>query len=175
MIALFLTALDQQGHYREFSCLLSSLEANFDLLNRIIAQGDILLSAYVMEDTTRTDLPVAAFDGLPASSGIRTLEREWQAILNSPVVPRSLHQQELLALTRRRMDQYDFNIAAHERMIAYFDKWLQNTKTTTPPGPTRSYLIQRYECQLAAHQLQLAEVRFRSNLVASRLNQLTVL
>ncbi|SFE89898.1 hypothetical protein [Spirosoma endophyticum] len=74
MIAPFLTALFLQGACPKFSYSLSAHLANFDLLNRVVAQGHSLLKAYVLEDAIRTDLPLAPFDGLQASTAICALE-----------------------------------------------------------------------------------------------------
>ena len=49
MAILFLTAFDQQANERTFSCELPSNEAQFDLLNDIVAQGHTLLTAYLIE------------------------------------------------------------------------------------------------------------------------------
>src|SRR4051812_43300616 len=99
---LFLTALDQQISQREFSCQLTSIEAHFDFLNQLVLQGHTLLSAYIIEDSSRTDLPLAAFDGLPMSKDVQALEQDWKAILRKPPIPSLLDHQELIKLTQRR-------------------------------------------------------------------------
>lgn len=171
---LHLTALDAHHTQREFSCILTSMEANFDFLNCIVAQGHTLLSAHLMEGSNRTELPVIAFDGLPISKAIQALEHEWQAILSSLYTVHPIHQQELIELTLRRIDSYRIRIAAHKRMIDYFNKWLQRTQNQTLTKPKRSELIRKYESQLAIHTTQLDKMLFDARLATKRLDQLAV-
>jgi len=84
MVTLFLTAFDQQVKQREFSCALASIEANLDFLNHLIAQGHTLLTAHLIDDERRIDLPLVAFDGLPVATALQALQKEWQAILTQP-------------------------------------------------------------------------------------------
>ncbi|HEX9959225.1 MAG TPA: hypothetical protein VGA96_18285 [Fibrella sp.] len=170
---LFLTTLDRQANQREFNCRLTSMEANFDFLSSIVAQGNTLLTAYLVDENSRMDLPVAAFDGLPLSVGIDALQQEWQAILSQPDPFTLAHREGIIQLTRQRIDQLQRAIKTHERMAGWYSQWLQRTQEwTTVPESTRSRLIERYEAQLALHKFQLAKAHFQATLAVNRLNQL---
>ncbi|CAN5196636.1 hypothetical protein BH09BAC4_BH09BAC4_46060 [soil metagenome] len=169
---LFFSALDHQANHRDFSCGLSSLEANWDLLSNLVAQGNTLLTAYVIEDDVRTNLPLAAFDGFPLSADVQALQTEWRTILSTPRSANSIHKEELIALTRQRVHHAERTVIAQERMIDYFGKWLERTQKRSISEPKRSQLVHQYEMQLAKHQVQLGRAHFYSSLVTDRLNQL---
>ncbi|RZK37676.1 MAG: hypothetical protein EOO61_08690 [Hymenobacter sp.] len=171
-MTLFLTALDQQANQREFDCQLNSLEDSFDFLSRIVARGDTLVSAYILEDSNRTVLPVAAFDGLPLSIGIQALQQEWQSILREPQRFNPIYLEELIELLYRRLSICETSVAAHKRMVDHFTRSLEWAQTSVSHESTRSYLIHKYEDQLWVYQTQLAKARFYANLCTSRLNYL---
>lgn len=169
---LFFSALDNQANHRDFSCGLSSLEANWDLLSSLVAQGSTLLTAYVIDDDVRTNLPLAAFDGFPLSVDIQALQTEWRTILSTPRSVNSIHREELIALTRQRVHNAERAIIAQERMIDYFGKWLERTQKKSISESQRSQLVHQYEMQLAKHRVQLGKAHFYSRLATDRLNQL---
>lgn len=168
---LFLTAIDQQLNQRDFSCQLSSIEDQFDVLNQLVAQGHTLLSAYMLEGDSRTDLPLAAFDGRPVAPGIQTLEQDWKAILAKPYWPTLRHQRGLIELTRRRLTTTNGSIAAHQRMIETLTGWIQRTQATTP-SITRYALLRHYDHQLAAQQASLVKANDFAEVAINRLHQL---
>jgi len=84
---LFLTAIDQQGQWRDFSCRLTSLELAFDVVSLLAARGNTIIKAEVIHNNECTKLPVNAFDGTHFSAVIQQLESEWQLILSHPVQP----------------------------------------------------------------------------------------
>lgn len=96
---LFLTTIDPSNIKREFNCGFTSMEANFDFLSSIVAEGNTLVDAYILEGSSRMELPVAAFDGVPLSEVIRALQQEWEAVLSQPLQPLSAHRPELIEAT----------------------------------------------------------------------------
>jgi len=168
---LFLTALDPQINQRNFSCQLSSIEEHFDFLNHLVSQGHTLLSAYIMEDTSRTDLPLAAFDGLPMSMGVQALEQDWRAILNKPCLPALLYQPGLIELMHRRITTSTASIAAHKRMIDKLTSWILRMQATTR-STIRSSLLMHYDSQLVTHQASLVKAQHFANVATNRLSQL---
>lgn len=62
----------------------AELEIQLDVLNSFLAIGNVLESAYLLdEDGTRFDLPVEAFDGSPVAEDLRNLTREYQQLLRA--------------------------------------------------------------------------------------------
>lgn len=60
----------------------ADLEILLDVLNSFVAIGNVLVSAYLIdEDGLRIDLPVDAFDGLPIVNKLQTLTAEYQQVL----------------------------------------------------------------------------------------------
>ena len=172
MATLFIRVLDPQINQREFNCGLDSIEASFDFLNHIVAHGHTLLRAYLVEDSIRTDLPIDAFDGLPMTLGIQALEDQWKVILSSKSSLSGSAHQELIELTRRRMDLYEGNIKVHKRMIDWYRIWLDRIQERDLVDPTRTNYSQLYEHHLLAHQTQLVKAHFGAKLLTNRLSQL---
>jgi hypothetical protein len=77
------TALDSQGHVRECSWYIGNLEFGLDALSTLVAKGNILIEAELIDsEQQRTLLPIDAFDGTILSPFIQALEEEVQLILN---------------------------------------------------------------------------------------------
>lgn len=64
-------------------CVCSAeLVTQLEVLNSFVGLGNVLLSAYLMDDEgIRIDLPVEAFDGLPIADSLRDLTKEYQQVL----------------------------------------------------------------------------------------------
>jgi len=60
-MVLYFTSIDKHNEYRDFFCELATLEDAFGLLNLIVAGGNLLLSAKLLENETSLSLPVEAF------------------------------------------------------------------------------------------------------------------
>lgn len=169
---LFLTALDEKANWREFTCDLGSLENKFDFLSKIVARGTTLLTAYILDDNQRTDLPLAAFDGIPLSTGISALQEEWQAILSQPRWPSRLPDEELIRIAQQRIDYYQEVIATHQQMVGWLETWLQRTRNQNLEGAVQLRLLQCYESQIINRQTQLVKAHFQVALSTTRLTQL---
>ncbi|GAB3702309.1 hypothetical protein GCM10027592_31590 [Spirosoma flavus] len=54
-----------------------------DVLNSFVAMGNVILSAYLIDDDGfRMDLPVAAFDGLPIANSVQGLVQQYQQLVS---------------------------------------------------------------------------------------------
>ncbi|NEU70123.1 hypothetical protein GK091_24820 [Spirosoma agri] len=166
------TALDKEGGSTEFAYALSSIEAEFDFLSSLVAKGHTLLTVQLLDGSDRTDLPLAAFDGLPFSTFMEELHQEWLTTLRQPCQTDSSRHQELIRLTRLRIDQIEVAISAHERMIACSMRWLQRTQTSYLSDSRKTRLILRYESMIDFHKQQLRRARCRSQLIVNRLSHL---
>lgn len=60
----------------------AELDIQLDVLNSFVAIGNVLVSAYLIDDNgVRIDLPVDAFDGTPIANGLSKLTQEYQQLL----------------------------------------------------------------------------------------------
>ena len=81
---LVLTTIDKQAQFRDFVCLLSTLELVLDSINAIALTGDPIIKAQLIEEGKGRGvfLPIDGFDGQPVSQQLQALEKQWQQILN---------------------------------------------------------------------------------------------
>lgn len=82
---LFVTAIDRQAQWRNFSCQLDELELALDVAHSIACQGDTLINVCLLDGTSRLELPAAAFDEHPFTEVIQQLRAEWEFVLAQPV------------------------------------------------------------------------------------------
>ncbi len=148
---LFLTTVDQQGQNRRFSCHIDKLEEGLDFLSNLVAVGETLVKASVMDDSRAIDLPVAAFDGMPYSPFIGELEAEWKAILNKPLLT-SLATQEVAEHNQVLLAQCEMRIVRLELLITQIDELRQRAKIYKHIGV---HLKGRYQSILSSYHRQL--------------------
>ncbi|MVM36196.1 hypothetical protein GO755_39665 [Spirosoma sp. HMF4905] len=82
---LFFITILEQGDFRHFHFEYDELEIGFDVLNRLVAKGNVLVKVTMIDGSSAIHLPVEAFDGQCGQSAIKALEHEWRAILMSPL------------------------------------------------------------------------------------------
>jgi hypothetical protein len=83
---LYFSLCYSQGKNRSRRLYSTELEHLMEVLNYFAGSGCQLLSAFLVDDEgRRTDLPLAAFDGLPVTCGMQGLEREYQRALTTPL------------------------------------------------------------------------------------------
>lgn len=172
MVTLYLKALTADAHERVFTCMLTTLESAFDFLNQIVAQGNILLSAFVVDESGRTKLPLAAFDGLPTTTAIQVLIDEWTSVLNQPISVNSANHQVLIELTRRRLRNQQARQVWLREMIEHYNQWQQWVVDDVRWSARQRRVTYRYATQLALHQTQLADTRRAITALTSRLTHL---
>lgn len=79
---LCFTLIDLKNQARYYSWWFNDLETTFDALNYLIAEGNQLIKAELVDKESCISLPPEAFDGNPSSASLQELEREWQRLLN---------------------------------------------------------------------------------------------
>lgn len=79
---LLLTAIDELGETREFSCQLPRLESGFDLLTYMDANGQTLVKARIVDEGGWSSLPLKAADGTPTAPVVQELDKNWRQILD---------------------------------------------------------------------------------------------
>jgi hypothetical protein len=114
---------------RDFFCQLDQLKNAFELLSNVVAGGDSLLHAHILEDNgQRMPLPLEAFDGAPFIAPIQQLEQQWLVSLNPmpESTPTSFDRQEIIQWNRIR--QYETQIGSIQQTMNRFDdlqQWAQ--------------------------------------------------
>jgi hypothetical protein len=171
-MTLFLTAFDRQRHEQKFSRRVESLEEGFKLLNYLVAGGHTLLTAYVLDKNERTDLPVAAFDGMPIDIAFSTLQKEWELILADPRSTTVSHYEDVLDLIRRQQINCAQRVRFLSQMINRYNSWMQRTQDVCSAEALRTQFLNNYQTQVERYQCQLKVARFQSALLTKRLNQL---
>jgi|GEM_PF-5861792 len=171
---LILSALGENNQIKQFTCSLESVEDGFDFLSRIVAGGDTLLAAHLLENRKQVELPVTAFDGMPMSVAIRQLEHEWQAVLNAPAQTLASIGKETVRLIQSQIRQYQITIAQHQQMINHYQTWLRRTESSFGDVSRRNVLIRRYQVLIERHQIQLGKAQAGAQAVTNRLSALRV-
>ncbi|WP_138990935.1 hypothetical protein [Larkinella sp. C7] len=83
---LYFSLCYSQGKNRSCRLYSNELEHLMEVLNYFAGSGCRLLSAFLVDNEgKRTDLPLTAFDGLPVTSVMHGLEREYQRALTTPL------------------------------------------------------------------------------------------
>ena len=124
----------------------------------------------MLDGTSRTEIPLEVFDGIPISEVFRDLQLQWEAILQ-PHPGVQVHKQEMIELMHRQIQQYNNNIAMHKRMISWFTNWLEQTEQRSRQA-SKQKLVQLYQSSIDIHQKQLSKSLLCSTLAVTRLNQL---
>lgn len=86
---LLLTAIDELGETREFSCQLPRLESGFDLLTYLDANGQTLVKARIVDEGSSIYLPLKAVDGTPTAPIVQELDKNWRQLLDESATPTS--------------------------------------------------------------------------------------
>ncbi|MFD1143460.1 hypothetical protein ACFQ4C_20205 [Larkinella insperata] len=74
--------VNSEGLVNTRSSIGLDLEAIFNLLNFLVAQGDTLLSAFVIDTKgVRTDLPLDVFDGKSIDEHMKNLQKEFRLLV----------------------------------------------------------------------------------------------
>lgn len=79
---LLLTAIDELGETREFSCQLPRLESGFDLLTYMDANGQTLVKARIVDEGNSIYLPLKAVGETPTAPIVQELDKNWRQILD---------------------------------------------------------------------------------------------
>ncbi len=171
-----LTAIDECGETREFTCYLNTLESGFDLLNNVVAMGHSLVTARILDQGNQTDLPTHAFDGVSFSASLQELEREWSTILNELIAPTETTQARI-GLARRQLEVYKTRIISYELSATKHTSLLERVQIMQEvnPGARNLRLIRHYEVILDQYRTQLNNAYLTRHQLLNRLGQLSAL
>jgi len=84
MITITIECLTDTGQVRHFM-FSADLEVAFDQLNYFLSQEDQVLSAHLLDQKQRLELPLEAFDGQAFELPLASLKQQWEAVLRGPV------------------------------------------------------------------------------------------
>ncbi|GAB3751507.1 hypothetical protein [Spirosoma pomorum] len=155
-MVLVLKAIDQSQEFRIFSCNPRSIQAAFQVLSDLVATGNTLEQAYILDSNSRTELPVAAFDGQTSFlKELYALQHDWEAILAKSSLPSKVDKSELIALLKKRSQLYHDQIVAQQEMIDRLNSLLEQAYTCFTEEPRRSRLINSYHNSLKIRQTRL--------------------
>lgn len=172
-MVLLLTAIDQKGQVREFTCHIPSLEVAFDILSRITATGDSLTQASILDQGHLTHLPIDAFDGSIFLAPIQDLESQWQAILDESPGSTAPNFPELLQWTRRQVQQYERHISTLENMISRFRQLRQRAEDYAPPSQlTTSGVVDHFASMINRYESQRDKAQILHEAALERLSRL---
>ncbi len=159
-MVFLLTAIDDLGEVRDFTCHLDTLERGFDLLSNIATMGHTLVKAQVMDEYHLTNLPTEAFDGSSFSAAMEELKNEWNAILHEPMPRVAYTIQERIAHAQRQLDYYENRIVSYEllitKLVALLERSLKMKSTRDGASAINSHYestIERYRTQLVKSYL----------------------
>ncbi|GAB4039093.1 hypothetical protein [Spirosoma gilvum] len=152
---LHLKAINKQQELRQFSCMLPELESGFELLNHIVASGDILISADLIEEGNRpTVLPVEVFDGISFLPILKQLEQDWTTSLAAPLRVSLPVDAVSNKWYREKLAYYEQCIIGLELIMGRVDRICQRASAYQTPQADQlvSYtqsILHCYESQLA--------------------------
>lgn len=120
------------GIYKGVKCAhvgywISDYESAFELLTKLVTDNWALQEATIVDGRNRLEVPIKAIDGEPIQAHIRTLQRQWQFILNSRdstlTDPLSVLTQNQLKNWYLHLDAYYVDMLDHlEKMITSLEK-----------------------------------------------------
>ncbi len=166
---LVLTAIDENNQLREFTCHLQKLEVGFDLLNDIVAKGQTLVKARLIDNEISTLLPLDAFDGTSFLTAIQELEKEWQSLLADPI---SSTHDELIQWMQRRVWQYEKRIVSLDTTLSRLKKIRLRALEYTLTKPTQSEVINHYTTLINNVDVRLIKAHLIHNELLKRLTTL---
>jgi len=131
---LSLTAIDKHQEERHFSCLLPELDVAFDVLNHIVAEGDILIRADLIDENRPMPLPVETFDGVSFSSVLHQLQLVWNTVLAEPRRPGIDPNIRHTRLCWQQLICYEQRIIQLELMITDLSRLYQRAEDVLQPA-----------------------------------------
>ncbi|WP_157816186.1 hypothetical protein [Spirosoma pollinicola] len=170
MIFLLLTTVDTQHQLREFRCQIDQLEVGFDLLSGIVAQGEKLLSARIIDEGQSLKLPLEAFDGTPFLKAIQELESEWQAIL-SEFPPATLsNRSERKQWISQQVRRYEVKMITLQLTLDRLKEIRQRARDMAPAASGSSSVITHYSALIDRYEGQLIKAQLLYELALKRMN-----
>jgi hypothetical protein len=149
-----------------------SPEVAFDRLSAYVADGLVLINAWLIDGSVRLALPVEAFDGQPFGLPIKQLQQQWEHILGEK-------PDWITSMNRQRYKEWDrLLIAYYENQIGYFSKAIDRVEKaariseTLRYSPKRFRLTQQYETLVQRYTLQLNAILMTYQITIDHLNRL---
>lgn len=169
-----LTVLDKQGQVREFRIVLHELETGLDFVSQLVAKGETVLNVWLQEGHKTTDLPLHIFDGVPFRAAMLALYQAGQALVKKPAQLGSQPQQDLIELTRKRLQLCESHIALQHGLIDRLIILQERAERQIQVVSTRLALIRHYQQQIDSYTRQISHNQLSQQQIGQRLNRLLV-
>ena len=175
-MVLLLTAIDESGETRDFTCHLKTLESGFDLLNHVVAMGHTLVKAHLLDQGNGIDFPIEAFDGSTFSDAMQELEREWNMILHESITSTATRQARI-DFAQWQLETYEDRITSYELFISRLSMLLERAQRMQEIRPRAENLspMQHYQVALDKYRNQLIKAYSIRYQLLDRLSQLGAL
>lgn len=157
---LSFTAIDKNAQLRDFFCQQDELESALDILSSIASQGDTLLTASIIDEESRLELPVEVFDGQQFSNSFKQLEKQWQAVLSKPIQPKKANDTWYIDLTQQRIGLYQRKIDHLSQLINWLEQFRRHAEKYIYDERLRTKAINRYDSTLTRYRqyIHLAQI-----------------
>ncbi|MFD2934024.1 hypothetical protein [Spirosoma flavum] len=169
---LIFTTIDSENQLRDFSWWFSSLEIALEVLSSVALRGKQIIKAEILDNDQRINLSPEAFDGSTMSSSIQQLESEWQQILSEPVNLRSVHNEWLVALVRKRIRDNEAHIAQLELAIKTTEQNCRRIRNSICDKRCPSKQLKELEVLLNQYKQYLFNAQTRQKKILDQLIQM---
>ncbi|MFD2570312.1 hypothetical protein ACFSUS_06680 [Spirosoma soli] len=172
MLLLFLKAFDKYKDVREFSCGLNDIESALDFLSKLTTKGETLIDACIIEDDSRLDLPVNAFDGELFKGPLKQLESQWQQLLKKPIADTPVDKEAVKGYIQRSIVLNRTQINYVTALLDQLEEKIRTTQAGKLCSATKEMLITLYNAQINKHQNYLAKQESYYQRKCAKLHQL---
>lgn len=151
---------------------ITDYESAFELLTQLVADRWILEEAVIIDETSRMDIPLEAFDGQPIQEHIRSLQQQWQRILSPLPVPNKPPVKQRMKDWHVQMEVY------YDNMISYLEKMMsllniqQARIAACPKESVRIHINDHYERLLNNSRYMHKQAKESRERNGTRLNNL---
>lgn len=174
MVFLLLSLVDSSDKVRHFQTY-TDLEDAFELVSQLKAKNQQIQQAYIIDKGQRIELPLEAFDGAPFAAPIQNLQREWEAILSTPLPSPAMDTHNFLVeVTRRRIVRYRAYIQFIEHAVANLQRLVNLLDANFGDGLQKDRLLNLYRAMIRMYQRSLEMARAHCQAAIDQLDMLTL-
>lgn len=143
---------NMQGDVQEFPIWLDKLEDGLDLVSKLARKGHTLLKVYVIDQDSKTSLPVELFDGTFFGAPFQQLEQQWRAVLEKPLSPTAVSSGRVSDFFRLRLKTYDRQLSELEHKLTDLRGRLDKVVDARISPILKPNLIQHYQLILTTYE-----------------------
>ncbi|CAN5203210.1 hypothetical protein BH09BAC4_BH09BAC4_46800 [soil metagenome] len=174
MVLLLLSIVDSSDKVRHFQTY-TDLEDAFELVSQLKATNQQIQQAYIIDKGQRIELPLEAFDGGPFAAPIQNLQREWEAILSTPLPSPAMDIHNFLVeVTHQRIVRYRAYIQFIDKSVANLQLLVNLLEGNFVDGSQKDRLLNLYRAMIRLYQQCLEMARAHCQAAVDRLDMLTL-